>query len=282
MTGFNLFSLLIAQDFRYEWEIESPQQAGYHRIQLPVFVNCECKSDLADLRLYEVGGSTEIPFLLEQVPGEVLSVYPTQFTVADNPELKYTEAKVSLKCPAPLHRMVIKVSSPGKFYRQAQLTEKNESKEGVHLIAESWLEKTENVVVLPKRTYNSELTLKIFNEDNQPLQIDTLLFKTDGYQLLAELDPGKQYLIRFGNPYKSAPQYDLRFYRDEIKVLDEVLRVTGEANSLVETTPAPPITEKAEIPTEVEWYQNPMVIWGVLGLVVVLLGLMTWRMLKKA
>jgi hypothetical protein len=282
LTGWFLQPVL-SQQFTWEMEIEPVPSTGYHEIYLPAFSTCKLKADYSDLRLFEQGKDVEVPYLLRKEGAE------TQFNPLPLPLEQQEEAssKTSIitfqpDCPYAYNRMLIEVQFEGKFYRKAEVRAKG-SKGGTRdsrLLKSFVLNETRTEIFLPLKVYGDEVFLKIYNEDNLPLQVKLVEATAPQKIMSAELEAGKDYVIRFGNPHVSAPLYDLRHYANELKVAGD-LSTQGEAFKIFADEIPAEVTEVEEPPAEEPWYQRQVVIWAVLILVVGLLGFMTIKMLKK-
>jgi hypothetical protein len=280
-----VFQPAFTQQFTWEAEVAPSKTAGFHEIRLPTLSTCDLKPDYGDLRLFEAGSPEEVPYLLREPrdPG-VTEAYAIDLGVRQmNDSLqKHSLIPLELSCPYTLDRIWIYVQFNGKFYRKVELRESNIP--GVYtdsrLVRSFVLDEKEEEFTLPQDIYGPDLFLKVYNEDNRPLTIEKVQLGSPGKSLIAELDPEKRYLIRYGNPHVSAPVYDLRHFANEI-VLVGTVEIPGNPVRIYEGELIPEqVVEVAEA-VELPWYKRPVLIWGVLIVVVVMLGFMTVKMLKN-
>ncbi|MEJ7766601.1 MAG: hypothetical protein WKF89_02235 [Chitinophagaceae bacterium] len=115
-----------------------------------------------------------------------------------------------------------------------------------------------------------ELLLEIENEDNPPLRISAVKAYQLSKSLVAYLEPSKAYELAFGNSRADAPRYDLGFFRDSI------------SNGATEIKLGPVLNHRtADKPVTPAGKTNTLVLWIVIGLVLSLLLLLTFRMTKE-
>ncbi len=118
----------------------------------------------------------------------------------------------------------------------------------------------------------TELKLVVFNEDNQPLTLDSLEAFQVKHYLVADLKKDAQYFFRCGNDTLPAPVYDLVYFKDKIPA-DAPVISSGSVKDISVTV------EIAE--PEIPFFKDKRFIWGALGLVALLLGFMSFRMLRE-
>ena len=175
-------------------------------------------------------------------------------------------------------KLTISVQSPAQYRRRAELcqlkTRKSRRGRWVQFyepLRVFELSSTGDQTVYLPGLKASDLYLFIDNEDNPPLVMSSIkAYQADVY-LLAELAKDKTCQLRFGNARVPAPTYDLVYFKDRIPGNLPIVRVSnlkatgpGQTTSLAST-----------------WFRNPWIIWPALGLVLGLLGFMSFRMLGE-
>ncbi|MDO6392015.1 hypothetical protein Q4E40_17905 [Pontibacter sp. BT731] len=180
-------------------------------------------------------------------------VYPEQleFTVS-SPQLYYRQGHVQLKTTEPRQR------------RRSKRRKRREQQQ--RLIPFVLSSNAPAIVVLPREKVK-ELTIVIQNGDNQPLEIGAIKPLQLNRYLVADLNPGETYTLRFSNPKVGAPSYDLRHFQDSIPASLQVLQ-----------------TRKPEMLQEKEPQQSSgstVAIWAAIALVTAGLAYMTVRMLNE-
>jgi hypothetical protein len=110
------------------------------------------------------------------------------------------------------------------------------------------------------------------NLDNQPLKIQGgKAFQLNTF-LTADLQVGKTYFLKFGKDNITFPEYDLKYFEENIPTdipviaTGEVLNeLTGEVEAEVTTKPSS---------------DNKAVLWSVIGIVIVFFGFLTFKMVR--
>lgn len=125
-----------------------------------------------------------------------------------------------------------------------------------------------NVVYLPGLN-TRDLYLVITNDDSPPLAVRTIRAYQLTTYLLANLTAGQTYHLNFSASNVPAPRYDQAPFQAG---LSERLPIVG-VNSLTNLT--------ADEPGETLFFQDSCVIWLALGLVLVLIGFGSYRMLRE-
>ena len=115
-----------------------------------------------------------------------------------------------------------------------------------------------------------KLQVVIDNQDNEPLKIDSLEVKGYQYALIARFtEPGSYYLV-YGNSRASKPDYDISRFADKIPPAINTL-VLGEEALIPKEQP------KRSAPL----FQSKQWLWGIMVLIIAVLGWFTVRMMKK-
>jgi hypothetical protein len=116
-----------------------------------------------------------------------------------------------------------------------------------------------------------EFYLEVENMDNAPLHVQEVkAFQLPDF-LIAYLEPGATYELKFGDSTLAAPRYDIALFRDSI-LSAKIPLINPVSLRSLDAQPVSAPASKRRIPREV--------IWAALGLVIVLLGFMSVRMIK--
>lgn len=209
--------------------------------------------------------------------GKYTSVLPLTFTQTDSSNRK-TYLKFTAPAPVLLDKLNLKMAAPTFFRRNVTLRERltlprkrrreyTPPEPLAHFVLTSGSENS-----LPLAEFRAqEFYLVIENEDNPPLQISS----ATGYQLnrylVAPLQPGTAYQLRFGNEKVAAPSYDLAYFQNKIP-----------ANSAVILPQNIQITSSGTVAkTAATWFTDKDIIWVAILGVMALLGYMSYRMLNE-
>jgi hypothetical protein len=133
-----------------------------------------------------------------------------------------------------------------------------------------------NVNSIEKAEFKFESTLAkkirivIDNQDNQSLQIDSI--SVDGFlhKLLVRFDKPADYFLVYGNKNASKPQYDISQFEDKIPL-------TIRSVTLSEATPIVKNGDNKRLPL----FLNKTWLWVILGLIILLMGWFTIKMMSK-
>lgn len=118
-----------------------------------------------------------------------------------------------------------------------------------------------------------DLVMVIENNDDQPVQLDSI----QGYQLqhfvIANMERGKKYHILTGNKIAGTPVYDLRFFADSIKLISSLAIVPG--NPLPYQDPTQLFIKQVK-PNKI-----PVIwVWAAIGIVLFCLIWLSFRLIK--
>ena len=116
---------------------------------------------------------------------------------------------------------------------------------------------------------DSVITIKIYNEDNPPLDISSITTTQDPEQIIAWLDSGKSYQLDMMSADAQPPRYDLVNFKDSIPENIKQVGVSHIVNISALSTVVPLVLFKNS------W------LWGILALVLVVLVLFTIRLTRE-
>lgn len=178
--------------------------------------------------------------------------------------------------------------APGTFHRGARLYEVDSTHK-----CDGTLSDHTSSTVLSMGSLNEfslyghrvkHLCLHIENEDDQPLSVVAIRPIQIRHYLIAYLEKGKSYYIRYGHDSIAFPRYDMRYKADQLAVSRLPIIGTGTREALF--VPGLPASQTGQpVPgAQVEAtliFENKAAIWGAIGVVVLILGWMSVRMLRE-
>jgi hypothetical protein len=232
------------------------------------------------------------------VPEECLEIPRPLIVQIDSAKVKQSFVKISFadsQYVDHLHFSISTKNKHGDYYRAASLYESVDvMKGGVPTTEERFITST-ILSSLNDNEFNlgqmrvKNLVLKINNDDNRPLRIDTIRAFQVKHYLCAELEKGNHYTIRFGNDSISAPVYDMVHFKEKIPTKPEIVKSGSRKNiseqriSVVQKAADKKKAEEQAKDTHLgaDLFKNKGIIWGALSVVILLLGFMTMRMLKE-
>jgi len=115
-----------------------------------------------------------------------------------------------------------------------------------------------------------KIKITVYNRDNQPLTYGNIEVKGYAHELVARFTRDASYYLTYGNDYDSFPNYDIAQFPENIPENLIPLKVGNE-----EILKKTPILEKEPI------FKNKAWLWGILTLIIIVLGLFSLNMIKK-
>ena len=222
----------------------------------------------------------------KQEEGEYQIYELAKWDPKNDTDRKITEVRIELKDRYPVSRLQLELGSTRDFYRPAQISylkQRVETEEGVREVwrdlASGTLTSMEDPDLFTTLRYTDALRLTIENHDNLPLNIRSVQVSGPVFELLAELEAGNEYVLAYGDPNASRPRYDLVHFQDRIPRDDLVPAGLGE--ELVLEDKVAEEQEKLEAEQRKKTWGN-VLLWGVILLVVAVVGFVTVRMMRKA
>lgn len=189
----------------------------------------------------------------------------------DSVETKQTYINVNFKETPYFDKLIFKVDKPTYFYRNARICLKHTDKKGrvyYETLEYITLNSNSDLTFYQSDFKYKEFYVVIDNEDNPPLEN----IKIEGYQLnrylVAHLNSDNKYKLVFGNKkINNLPNYDIAHFKNSMPVAIPIL--TTGAIELIK------YKLKKKITTSTLW------IWGAIGLVALLLGYMSYKMITE-
>jgi len=220
----------------------------------------------AQLSKYETTEGTSINYSIKKLE------------TIDDKEQKATIVNLELKQPVALSQLNIDVSNTFDYYRPVKIEYRRDSvkiekgwKYDYKTVASGTLNSLEaNLFKLPN-TIAKHLRVTIYNDNNQPLSIAGVSVKGYEFQMIGRFTEPADYMLVYGNPSARQPIYDIN--RFETKVPKDLKTLTIGAEELI----VKPKQEKVK-----PLFENSYWLWGIIGVVMLLLGGFTLRMLKKS
>lgn len=210
------------------------------------------------------------------------------YYIVENPVLKSTNDRekkqtiiqVNLNEIVPVNSLNIKVSNDFDFYRNMTLEFLTDSiktaagweyryKKIPRRVIHSY--EAENEYFLAKPVVTDRLRITTYNQDNPPLDVSGIEVKAAVYSLTARFTEAADYQLVYGNSALGFPSYDIaRFQKNIPKNLTALILGEAIKNPNIKTPEvvSPLLKNKA-------W------LWGIMGLIILVLGWFTLRMMKN-
>ena len=204
--------------------------------------------------------------------------YPIiQQKINTNKEQKTTSIELELAHAVPLSFLKIGVKEDFDFYRSINiqyLKDSIQTEKGwryqYQSLQQTVLSSLESNDYSFKSTLIKKLRIVIQNQDNPPLTIGSVVIKGYPHQLIARFTQPAAYYLTYGRKNSPSPHYDLQQFSDKIPTTLTTISL-GEEQLIAKTTT--PITSPL--------FANKWWLWGLMGLIILVLGWFTMKMLKE-
>jgi hypothetical protein len=275
-TVFLLFALILpagsafAGEFAVSSGLDPVQATGFYRIQLDPGLISYAKHDYSDIRILD-SRSREIPYLFrEETPGTPGCYSRVTVAVLSQRDSSNKKSYVTLHFDHPyeLGRFEFQVSGPG-FYQRNVYIGIYEDQYTIETPVKFVLSSARPAVWEPEKLRAQDLVLIIDNQDNPPLKIKNVTVYQLKKYLVARLEKDETYSVCAGNEKLFMPHYDLRYFSDSIP--DTLATLRTHRISAIPTG----------APSGSGIIFTRTVLWGVILLVIGLMGFLSVRMIQE-
>jgi hypothetical protein len=213
----------------------------------------------------------------QTIPGNSRSYKVKEFTATEKKDTRQTLIDLELEYPVPVSSLEIKINDTVDYYRpitMQYLSDSVKTEQGWIFNYQSLLSGTLNSFEKQQWVWESRLVRKlrvvIDNQDNQALSVGEVVLKGYVHELLARFTIPGTYALYYGNKKASRPAYDLNHFTDKVPVEAQLLDMGPELKTLINEPPAgEPL------------FANKLWLWIVMGVIIVLLGVLTFNMITK-
>ncbi len=213
-----------------------------------------------------------------QVEGGVYnSVKVKNKEIWDDKERKQTIIDLEFENKVPVALVKIYIGNNFDFYRPVairSLTDSIKTEQGWRYnyvtVANGTVSSFENNVFSLPNTMVSRMKLVIENQNNQPLTIDSVEVKGYYHYLIARFQPQATYFLYYGNKQAYKVSYDIERFPENIPDNAGTILLGDE------------ISLRSDEFTQKPSVINELWLWGVMVVIILLLGWLTLGMIKKA
>ncbi len=194
------------------------------------------------------------------------------FAVSEDKKLKQTVIDIELPLKVPISSLKIKVKDSLDFYRPVTIKTlvENGDKSFYSNLMTGVLSSLEKQEFKFQEVKTKKLQIVIQNNDNQPLQIETVEIKGVPVELIARFSNiGKAFLV-YGNSKAVKPNYDLANFQDKIPTAPKEISLGNEE-----------VNSEAKITSKQPLFQSPLWLWAVMIVAILVLGWFSLRMLRE-
>ncbi|MEZ4827724.1 MAG: hypothetical protein R3C61_15790 [Bacteroidia bacterium] len=288
-SNYDLLATLEGSNNRLKWFIiqEDIRLVGISNDQVNYHFSTLTFSD-ADYKFYRIKLNDANAEIIRATVGKLVQSEGKYrpFTVIDQSEKndldkKITEITIELKDRYPVNRLEFDVDKSTDFYRPVTVSWLSESVETAEGVKEVWkdfggftLSSLENNVLDGEVRFTNRLKIAVYNYDDIPLSFGKTEVLGPVYVIQTQLEAGAQYLLAYGNPDALKPRYDMVYFQNKIP---EHLTPLSPGEEIVITpsdSPEDGLAQKQEAVKE-------NLLWVVMGLVIVVLGFFTVKMMRN-
>ncbi|AGC78591.1 uncharacterized protein DUF3999 [Nonlabens dokdonensis] len=198
-------------------------------------------------------------------------------TVTDDKNSKSTIIDVELNQTVPVNYLKIDVAANYDYYRRYRIeylsdsikTEKGWSY-NYRTLATGYLSSLEKSA-LEFDAIAQKFKVSIYNADNQPLDMNSLVIKGYQHELIARFTEEADYKLVYGNQSAYRPNYDITNFKNNIPQDLEYLKLGKEEK-----------IEKNEEKGIAALFENEIWLWAIMAIIILLLGGFTYKMLQNS
>jgi hypothetical protein len=202
---------------------------------------------------------------------------PKSISIKEDKEQKTTTIDVILDKKVPVSAIKIEVKDKFDYYRPIEIQRLIDSvktptgwKSYYDDLTQKYLSSLEGGTFRFDYKLAQIIQIIISNNDNQPLSIGDITIFGNIINLTARFDQPANYYLYYGNDNAQYPYYDIGVFEENIPKNLSELNI-GEEQSLI----------KEEIPEISEPFINEYWLWGVMAVIILLIGGFTISMLKN-
>ncbi len=119
-------------------------------------------------------------------------------------------------------------------------------------------------------TTAKKLKILIHNQDNQSLGINDIQVKGYTHELIARFTEPATYFLTYGNKNAKRPTYDIQKFTENIPTALTTLEIGNQT-----------IIQKDDATTRSPLFENKIWLWGIMGLLILVLGGFSLKMIKQ-
>ncbi len=213
---------------------------------------------------------------VREIPAAYDTLGIAAWNITQDKRAKKTVVTISLKDRYAVRRLQMAVTTEKDYYRSVTAYVLRDSVKTANGYVEDWNVWQSSVFssLEPNRidgpaVRTKKIRLEISNYNDQPLAIHDAAVLGIPYQLKAELAPDRNYWLVYGKQRDELPKYDLVYFKDKIPSNLVTLSLGDEFKMA--------FSEELRGP----WFGSRWWVWGVMAVVIVILGAMSLSMLKK-
>ena len=211
------------------------------------------------------------------------SILPATYQEYDIADFEVTQAKkntilsIDLKSRLPVSYLKLEVADKIDYYRPVEIqfvTDSVKTEKGWHYSYRTLTKGTVSSLEKNEFKFNGGLAKKlrivVQNYDNRPLSFSKPIVKGYSYELIARFDKPADYYLVYGKSDARAPIYDIS--QNGFKLSENAGEVKlGKQEKIIKNYPP--------IPSPL--FENKWWLWGIMGIIMLVLGVFTLNMMRQ-
>ncbi|REG86054.1 DUF3999 family protein [Winogradskyella sediminis] len=212
----------------------------------------------------------------QTIAGHYTTYNLKKLETTDDKTLKNTVINLELEKAVPLSQLHINVSNTFDYYRPFKIEYRRDStltekgfKYHYKTITSGTLNSMEQNLFKFPSTIAKHLRVTIYNDNNQPLRIADVSAKGYQFQLIVRFTEPAIYMLVYGYPSAREPVYDIAKF--ETNIPEELIALEVGKEDVILHSLDPKVQPL---------FENSYWLWAIIGVVILLLGGFTLKMLK--
>jgi hypothetical protein len=214
----------------------------------------------------------------EDVLSPLYNTYQAKsISIETDKKLKHTIVELTFPKPVPVSALKLNIESKNDYYRPIHiqyLMDSVATEKGWVLnyaqMHSATLSSAENNFFSFSSKQSSIIKIIIRNQDNEALKIHSVEAFGYKHELIVRFPIADQYFLFYGNSNVVLPTYDLIQFENNIP--KNVTPVTLHEEQLLQS-------QKTDY--TLKWYEHKGLMWVIIGLIILLLGYFSLRMMQK-
>ena len=197
-------------------------------------------------------------------------------TIQEKKEQK-TTLEIDLKSPVAVSVVQIKVKDTFDFYRPFSiqyLADSVKTEQGwkyrYETLTSGTLSSIEKNQFKFESTILKKLKISISNQDNEPLNIETITVKGYVHEILVRFTEPATYFLTYGNEKAFKPNYDITRFVSKVPDTLTILNLGDEQ-----------LIDKKEVLAKEPLFKNKNWLWAIMGIIILMLGWFSIKMMNK-
>jgi len=213
----------------------------------------------------------------EEMAAKYVDFVPRHFSVVEKKNPRQTEIYIGFDSPVPVSYLKINIQDTLDFYRPVTIQYLQDSfktekgwKAHYGTLGSGTVNSIDRFGFMLDQQIAQQLKITINHLDNEPLSVQSCEVKGYRYELVARFSgPGDYYLV-YGNPNVGMPVYDIAHFIEKIPEDVPPVTLEDEEERL-----------RAALPVQEPLFKNKFWLWGIMIVVIGMLGFFSLKMIKK-